>query len=687
MVYTRICVQDFLISCMSQHVYFRFLVNLLFVFSLSAHAQDDVFELSLHELMEIKISGVTQVETPLLWSPASINVFDQRLLKLANIDNLSQLTPLIPSFQSSRHDDGLFNSISTRGRRIGTSGRELLVLMDGMRIDNWFAGGANFSMPNISLFGSEKIEFIRGAISQLYGSGAYTGVINIETDPSLRNAKLSVDEYGSSRFQANIGNQSVGFQQKLFLDIYQQSLPKETITKPQTSHLTQLDATQETLSGHYQAHWGDWSFYSIMSQSYLKNYYVTGTYSLDNTKDQRTFYNGSVKHERHWSNSLSTSIQGGYRFFEYLPDIEAAPSGALAANSNPSSSDPFFLNVDKNYDDEYWLNLKSTIKISEQTNLQAGMEWRDIHKSESITLGNFDLAALASNNFPISSSNDISIKTTTMDAQSEQLLALYLQSISRVTPNNEITLGIRYDSYDTVGSNTAPRLTWVHLFDPNTSIKFIYSEAFRAPVSNELYQKNNPFVIGNESLKPELVKTSEIVGYYQNGLSQLQLGIFYSHFENPIAQKSIGSLRVFDNLEDNFSKGIEGNATMQFEQHWISRFNFSHLFHKPSDQYRMPDTLATLSLAYQNHPFNWSYIVQYTSERESNPSNSVSPNSLDSYWLQDTSIQYQLNERSRLSLNISNLFDEQYSEPSTADNLNHVPGMRRTLTLNYQAEF
>ena len=655
---------------------------------LMSYAEKDIFSLSLNELMELKVSGVTEVEADFLWTPASINIFDNRVFQLSSIDNLNELAPLAPNFHVAKHDDSHHSSISVRGRRIGSSGREVLVLMDGMRIDNWYAGSGSFTMPNIGLLGSNKVEFIRGAISQLYGSGAYTGVINIQSDPDVRSSKVSVDEFGSLELQSNIGSSNGSFKQKLFLDLKHKQYAKAPILKPIENVPTELDASEKYLTAHYQAHWHDWSFYSILSQSEADGYYSVGSYSKDNTKEERAFYNLSIKHERNWSPKFHSLVQAGYRYFDFITELELLPSNALLSSSSPASSDPFFIKNIKNEDYEFWLNWKNKFRLSEHNYIQAGLEWRDIHKSEVRFLGNYDLEALANQDFPIASSNDLDIITTGLESQTEQLLAVYLQSITRITDSDELTLGLRHDSYDSVGENTAPRVAWVHTFSPQSSIKFIYGEAFRAPMANELYLKNNPIILGNTQLKPEIVKTSEVVGLFQNKKAQLQLGYFYSEFKDPIAQKSIGAnVRQFNNLEDSSAQGLEGNLSYQLKSNLIGRINLSHMLDKPEDQYRMPNELAIISLLYQNFPWTWNYSVNYTSSRESNPPESTTPNYLSSYWLNHSNIQYHFNSSNKLTLQIQNLFDKEYEEASIGDNNNLIPGIGRTIKLSYSTEF
>ncbi len=83
---------------------------------------------------------------------------------------------LVPSYQSSRSDNFVLNqAASARGRRLGTAVSEILVLVDGQRLNNDWSGGSSQSDSFINLENVERVEFIRGPGSSIYGSNAVMG--------------------------------------------------------------------------------------------------------------------------------------------------------------------------------------------------------------------------------------------------------------------------------------------------------------------------------------------------------------------------------------------------------------------------------------------------------------------------------------------------------------------------------
>lgn len=642
-----------------------------------------LYGMSLEDLLKVKVSGATQQETELLQVPASINVFNKSFLALNKIDSLTELAPFANGFHAAYHDDDIYATLSTRGRRIGASGREILVLLDGMRIDNWYSGGATTSATDLGLMGIERVEFIRGAVSQVYGSGAYTGVINLISDVDARTSKLTLGDTDSVALQSNLGGELAGIKHKLFIDIRRDSGESYTVPKPLSGAPVSIDDGQQLASAQYQAHVGDWSVYSIFSRVKMDGYYSISTYSPEFTATDRRFYNLSLAHERRWNELWQTQVQGGYRYFNYYLDLELAPAGGLFARSSPASNAPFLLKSTGNSDSEWWLSWQNHINWPGGYNFLLGIEWRDLHKNPTQFTGNYDLAALSSRQFPIASSDSLSIPAITQAHATEQVLGVYMQGIIPLGERNEVTLGLRRDDYNRAGDNTAPRIAWVHSLDDVMSLKFIYGEAFRAPTSGELYLQNNPLVAGNPELAAELVKTREAIFFYQDSPLVGQIGYFHSNYQNPIGQLSAGGIRKFANLPDSRSAGFEANVGYQFTDSIFARINASHLTQKPDDQYRMPNNLLGLLINYQQGNWSLNLASNYVSERESNPPQSLTPRPLDEYWLLTIKYSYQINQNNSLLLTLGNVTDEDILEPSNGDNINQVPRRGRNFKIGF----
>ncbi len=76
-------------------------------------------------------------------------------------------------------------------------------------------GGAFFTYPEISLLNVKQVEIIRGPGSALYGSNAYSGVVNIVTDTETNQLSLGAGQAqmgkGALQFSKKVGETTLSF--------------------------------------------------------------------------------------------------------------------------------------------------------------------------------------------------------------------------------------------------------------------------------------------------------------------------------------------------------------------------------------------------------------------------------------------------------------------------------------------
>ena len=120
-------------------------------------------------------------------------------------DYLHELINFVPGFQSFRQgENSVQHYYSARGHRSSTASREVLILIDGMRMNREFDNV--FSVPMLSLHNVEKIEFIRGPGSAIYGSNAFMGVINITTQKNQNRIHTAFGEASQMQFNGAFSN-------------------------------------------------------------------------------------------------------------------------------------------------------------------------------------------------------------------------------------------------------------------------------------------------------------------------------------------------------------------------------------------------------------------------------------------------------------------------------------------------
>ncbi|MBF0560281.1 MAG: TonB-dependent receptor, partial [Nitrospirae bacterium] len=138
--------------------------------------------------------------------------------------------------------------------------------------------------------------------------------------------------------------------------------------------------------------------------------------------------------------------------------------------------------------------------------------------------------------------------------------ALYLQDEYSILDNLILNAGLRHDYYYTFGSSTNPRIALIYAPAKTTAIKLIYGTAFRAPNNYELYYHDNINLGANPELKPETIKTYELVleqylGKHLRGTA----AAFYNDIRDLIQQQSdpYTGVLVFRNTDRVVAKGLE----------------------------------------------------------------------------------------------------------------------------------
>jgi outer membrane receptor protein involved in Fe transport len=167
----------------------RFLLNTLCLVFLTVppcmattNELDKLLELPLEDLTQLKLTTSTMAEENLRSVPSAMTVFSRDEIQRLGITELQQLAALVPGFQVARSDAwGIGYSINNRGRSISDSMRSILLLVDGQRLNNDVSGSSLLFSARVPLDNVDRVEFIRGPGSAIYGTNALSGVINIIT--------------------------------------------------------------------------------------------------------------------------------------------------------------------------------------------------------------------------------------------------------------------------------------------------------------------------------------------------------------------------------------------------------------------------------------------------------------------------------------------------------------------------
>jgi outer membrane cobalamin receptor len=140
-----------------------------------------------------------RAELRLSAAPASVSVFDAKDVNNAAAQTFDDLLRQAPGFSVFRRSSSVVANPTTLGvslRGAGASGASrTLVLSDGVPLNDAFGGWVYWDrVPRAAV---DRIELVRGGSSDLYGSDALSGVINVISRPPTQRVINAETGYGN----------------------------------------------------------------------------------------------------------------------------------------------------------------------------------------------------------------------------------------------------------------------------------------------------------------------------------------------------------------------------------------------------------------------------------------------------------------------------------------------------------
>ncbi|MBN3131278.1 TonB-dependent vitamin B12 receptor BtuB [Pectobacterium brasiliense] len=505
----------------------------------------------------------------------------------------------------------------------GGSASHVLVLVDGVRMASpGVTGSIDFSQIPMSLV--QRIEYIRGPRSAVYGSDAIGGVINIITERAQDGGVLNAG-YGSHAYQNYDGSVR--------------------------GHVS--DNTVVSVAGSYEATHG-------------YNVYPSSSLPIDRDNDgyrSKSFW-GALEQR------FSESTSGFFRAYGYdnNTDYDAVFSG---------SSDKRYLNT-RNYDAGLKFNegiYSSQLIASYQTyddlnfNDAAGkyngtitqIEQRNLQWGNVFIVGNGSLSLGADWRNERAEAGGISAYT---NAQSRDNTGVYLTTQQQF---GSITLegAVRGDDNQQYGRHGTWQTGAAWEFVDGYRLVGSYGTAFKAPTFDKIY--DTAFSRGNPNLSPEESKQWEIGLEGLSGPVNWRLSGYRNEVDNLINYRSITPmLGTYDNIGKALMTGAEFTAA--YDTWWLS--------HQVTLEYLdAKDKTADKALARRAHK-KAKYELSTTLENNVNVSLTwlyqgarsdtnfdvfpSQPVKLGGYSLWDLAASYPITSHLTVRGRIANLFDKDY---------------------------
>lgn len=635
------------------------------------------------------VSIATGSEKQVHRAPSVATVITAQEIRESGARTLDQVLEQVPGLHVAPSNFSRLDSVySVRG--IHTSfNPQVLVLMNGVPFPHLYSGGrpVTFSLPveNIA-----RVEVIRGPGSAVYGADAFAGVVNIITKgPEQMKGTTTGMRYGSfdsteAWFQH--GGELGAFKVALSLewmksngdtgrvvDYDLQSFFDGLLGTSASYAPGPLETGYNILNAHLELDKERWT---LRTWGWLQDdagMGPGGAQALDPVGKQDV---------QLWLGDLT------WRDKQLLPDLDAT----VRFNYFYSKDDSSFQLFPMDYPFDGVTSVSGTtianpLSYDQQTNVEvtglySGFADHHVRTSIGHKYSHEDTEEYKNFGDGVTTGEVTDFTGTQyvyMEPHSRQVYFLSLQDEWAFAQDWELTAGVRLDQYSDFGTTINPRaaLVWATRHDLTT--KLMYGRAFRAPSFAELYAINNPVMMGNPDLEPEIINTYELAFDYRPTL-KLRTSASLFHYEiagliDYVADAS-GTTSTAQNVNDQNGHGFELEAEWKATDTLkvLGNLAWNRAVNDDTGE-RIPYAPAKqfyVSAHWEFEP-DWSLHprINWVMDRAREPGDTREE--IDNYVLVDLALRRKNVARNwEFALLLQNLFDQDAREPSTISS--SIPG-------------
>jgi len=624
-------------------------------------------DLSLEQLMQVNVTSATLTEENLQSVPASMTLFTRTQIQQLGINTLEELMNHVPGYQNYTSDTNQ-SSYSSRSRRIASGAREVLILLDGQRLNNDLFGNVGAIQP-LSLKNVARVEFLRGPGSAIYGANAFLGVINVVTANSINEVDISTGSFEQRQASMNVSGVMGNLHSDLSIETHQSDGEELSIYDPIFASF--IDSQQETKqqSIYWRARWENESGGGLSLQARRVDNTSDGGYFSGRASDtyNRFDFGGSflaLKYQHVLNENWEFSSRISESLYEYNATFLAAktPSDVLVIG-------------------------RFTLEGNDRT-IENQLRWQ---QGTAKALLGFDYTRNSMDKVDSSAQflpNPPNAPGPAFGSDTRNVKAWYGQWQDELIENWSYVLGIRKDDFSDAGGQTSPRLGLIWQADASNTLKILYGEAFRAPARNET-SSTNPSQLGNPNLKPEVSKTFELVWTKTSKHHYSSISLFDTKITEAIEYDTLSQTPTFINRGEQHMSGIEAEWQWSFADNWQLRTHFSHLFNSPLTVNPDGEDLASASLIYDTGEFTTSFSGRYHGTSHDENSSEAGFKEFGGYSVLEGHAHYQFSPQVQLYVNLRNITDKKYVSPAvqSPNNFFGVPGEGRKIEVGVRWYF
>jgi iron complex outermembrane receptor protein len=497
------------------------------------------------------ISLATGRSQPISRAPAVATVITAEQIKEMGATNLDEVLETVAGVHVSLSSLRFSPLISIRGI-FTDNNAQVLMLVNGVPITQVYLGdrGSRSTLPVASI---QRVEVIRGPGSAIYGADAFAGVINVITktardidgvESGIRYGSFDTKEgwvnYGGqwgeveTAFSVEYGNTDGDSGRRITSDtqtIFDNALGTDASLAPGSAE-TQMKRWDIRLDLSYKdwtLHAWNWRQSNVgVGPGLAQALDPSGNGDINNYLIDLSYHNEDLT--RNWDLTGRTShmrinSDSDQRLFPGGSVLPIGADGNLNTN-NPTGLVLFTDGMRGNPgidEDHYRFDTFAFFSglNDHLVRLGAGLHYVDLDPKETLNFGPGVLDGTSLAPPPALNIVDGALTKVTntpfIFVKSKDRTDLYasLQDEWSFATDWNLTAGIRYDHYSDFGDTVNPRLSLVWETRHDLTTKLLYGRAFRAPSFAELYNINNPVILGNPDLDPEKINYLELAFDYR----------------------------------------------------------------------------------------------------------------------------------------------------------------------------
>jgi iron complex outermembrane receptor protein len=520
------------------------------------------------------VTIATGTRVPLTRAPAVASVITAEDIRALGAADLDEVLETVPGLHVARGTQTNMPVYVIRGVHRDAN-PQVLMLVNGIPVTTSFAGNRGNVWGGLPLENVSRIEVIRGPGSALYGAEAFSGVINIttKTAAAIDGTQFGVraGSFGTRDAWALHGGSLGALDVAAYLRIGTTAGAKPTIA---ADGQTGLDTLMGTSASHAPGPMnnGRDSIDGALDLSYAKWRLRVGYKERDDVGSGSGVANaldpsGHSYSERlnadlgyrdpAFSTNWDVSLEASFMRYKEFSDLVLFPAGV---NFTGQPVDTFAAGMIGNpykWEQHERLNASGLYSGFERHGIRvgAGVAKDDLFKTRETK--NFQPGVLPFTPIGTGSLADVTDVSDTapfLRPHKRMVRYWFVQDEWRFAKDWTLTAGLRRDHYSDVGQTTNPRLALAWEAAYNLTARLMYGTAFRAPSFTELYNINNPVLIGTPGLTPEKVKTTEAALSWQAS-PQLQLGMNVFRYQMRDIIQLVGT--TYQNTGKQTGKGLE----------------------------------------------------------------------------------------------------------------------------------